>query len=94
VLDQRLVAGIGNMWKAEALHLARVSPWRALADLCDSDIERVLDAAASAMRAGRPERSVYRRAGRPCRTCGATVSSRPQGDAARIAYWCPACQRG
>src|SRR3954469_12399600 len=37
VLDQRLVAGIGNMWKAEALWDVRVSPWRPLADV--SDIE-------------------------------------------------------
>ena len=36
---------------------------------------------------------VYRRAGRPCLRCGGQVRSRPQGDAARVAYWCPGCQR-
>ena len=30
----------------------------------------------------------------PCRRCGAAIRSYPQGDAARIAYWCPGCQRG
>ena len=42
----------------------------------------------------RPVRNVYRRAGRPCRRCGAVVRSHPQGEAARTAYWCPVCQRG
>jgi len=58
----------------------------------------VLDAAARLMRTGvegtRPLRHVYRRAGRACRRCGAVIRSHPQGDPARIAYWCPGCQRG
>jgi formamidopyrimidine-DNA glycosylase len=37
---------------------------------------------------------VYRRAGRACSRCGGVVRSHPQGEAARIAYWCPGCQRG
>ena len=92
LLDQRLVAGIGNMWKAEGLFLARVSPWRPLRDVSDEEIRRVLEETSRAMRAGRPRRAVYRRAGRPCPRCGARISSRPQGDAARTAYSCPDCQ--
>jgi endonuclease VIII len=42
----------------------------------------------------RPLRHVYRRAGRACRRCGTVIRSHPQGDPARIAYWCPGCQRG
>jgi endonuclease VIII len=98
VLDQRLVAGIGNMWKAEALWTARVSPWRPLSDVSDVELLAVLDAAARSMRAGldgaRPLRHVYRRAGRPCRRCGGVVRSYPQGEDARTAYWCPGCQKG
>jgi len=98
LLDQRLVAGIGNMWKAEALWEARVSPWRRLADVADIELRATLDAAARRMRAGvdgaRPLRHVYRRAGRACQRCGAVIRSYPQGEAARIAYWCPGCQRG
>jgi endonuclease-8 len=98
VLDQRLVAGIGNLWKAEALWEARVSPWRSLDDVADRELLAVLDAATRLMRTGvegtRPLRHVYRRAGRPCRRCGAVIRSYPQGDAARTAYWCPGCQRG
>ena len=92
LLDQRLVAGIGNMWKAEALFLAGVSPWRRLCGLTDDVLSRVLEAGAGAMRARREARLVYRRSGLPCRRCGATIRSRPQGDAARTAHWCPGCQ--
>ena len=94
LLDQRLVAGIGNMWRAEALFLAQVSPWRHLSDLSDADLYRIVGAAAAAMRAGRAERLVYGRPGRPCRRCGTPISSRRQGDWARTAYWCPSCQAG
>ena len=94
LLDQRLVAGIGNMWKAEALHEAGLSPWRRLRDLSDEELQDVLAGAARLMQGSRRPHRVYRRAGRPCRTCGAIVRSAPQGDAARTAYWCPACQAG
>jgi endonuclease-8 len=94
LLDQSLVAGIGNMWRAEALHEARVSPWRTLRELSDDDLRVVLVAAAELMRAPRARRRAYRRASRPCGRCGTPIASRPQGDDARIAYWCPTCQGG
>jgi endonuclease-8 len=94
LLDQGLVAGIGNMWRAEALFAANVSPWARLSELDDEDVRRVLEGAAALMRAGRGAHRVYRRAGRPCRVCGAPIRSRPQGDNVRMAYWCPACQAG
>jgi endonuclease VIII len=96
LLDQRLVAGIGNKWKAEALWAAGVSPWRVLAATTDEELSRVLEAAARSMSrslAGvRGRNSVYRRVGRPCPRCGGTIRSRGQGDDNRIAYWCPGCQ--
>jgi len=98
LLDQRLVAGIGNVWRAEALWHAHVSPWRRLGDVSPDELERVLGEAARLMRAaldgGRTGRAVYRRAGRPCLRCGTPIRSRGQGDDNRIAYWCPACQTG
>jgi endonuclease-8 len=96
LLDQRLVAGIGNMWKAEALFAAQLTPWVSLREIPDELLRRALAAAASLMQApSRPRgRSVYRRAGRPCRRCGTPIRSWPQGDDARMAYWCPACQAG
>src|SRR5258706_9602669 len=74
LLDQRLVSGIGNLWKAEALWDALVSPWRTLADVRDEELDSVLESAHAKMRAGvdgtRPLRHVYRRAGRVCPRCG------------------------
>jgi endonuclease VIII len=98
LLDQRRVAGIGNMWKAECLWAARVSPWAPLAALTDEQLLTVLEEAHRLMRTGlegaRPLRRVYRRAGRACRRCGARIRSRGQGDDNRTAYWCPGCQSG
>ena len=96
LLDQRLVAGIGNVWKAEALWRARVSPWLRLDDVTEEELERVFSEAATLMRASvdgaREARSVYRKAGRPCPRCGTAIRSRGQGDDNRTAYWCPSCQ--
>lgn len=96
LLDQRVVAGIGNIWRSEALWDTRVSPWRTVADV--GDVRPILESAHRLMSASvegaRPHRAVYRRAGRPCRRCGTPIRSHAQGDAARIAYWCPTCQRG
>lgn len=96
LLDQRLVAGIGNVWKAEALWQARVSPWRRVAGTSDDEARAILEAAHELMTAsvegGRGARAVYRRAGRGCRRCGMPIASRGQGEQNRTAYWCPGCQ--
>jgi endonuclease VIII len=97
LLDQRLVGGIGNKWRSEALWAACLSPWRPLGDVADEELRAVVEAAADLMRGsleGSARRNaVHRRAGRACPRCGATIRSRGQGDANRIAYWCPGCQR-
>jgi endonuclease-8 len=94
LLDQRLVAGIGNKWKAEALFLAQTSPWISLREVPDDELRRVLQAAHELMTGARTRPLVYRKAGRPCLRCATPIRSYPQGDAARMAYWCPACQAG
>jgi endonuclease-8 len=98
LLDQSLVAGIGNMWLAEALWEARLSPWRRLRDVSEGDRRRALETAASLMRAsvdtGRESRRVYRRAGQPCPRCKTPIRSWGQGDENRTGYWCPSCQAG
>jgi endonuclease VIII len=99
LLDQSIVAGIGNMWLAEALWEAELSPWRRLRDLSEADRRRALETAAALMRAavdtarGRRHR-VYRRVGQPCPRCRTRIRSWGQGDDNRIAYWCPGCQAG
>ena len=96
LVDQRVVAGIGNMWLAEALWEARVSPWSRLGGVTDQELEHALGWARASMRAAVASpvgaRAVYRRAGRPCRRCGTPIASRGLGDANRTAYWCPRCQ--
>ena len=94
LLDQSLVAGIGNKWKAEALFEARLSPWSPLRDVPNAALEALLATASALMRGPRRRNRVYRRAGRPCSRCGATIRSYPQGEHVRTAYWCPACQGG
>jgi endonuclease-8 len=96
LLDQRLVAGIGNLWRAEALWEVRLSPWLRLAGVPDEELVAVLCAAAALMQTSlagqRRGRQVYRRARLPCPRCGAAILSRGQGDGNRVAYWCPTCQ--
>ena len=96
--DQRLVAGIGNMWMAEALWTIQVSPWLRVGEASDEVLSAAIAAARRLMQeslaTGRPGRQVYRRAGRPCPRCGTIVRSRGQGDDNRTAYWCPRCQAG
>lgn len=97
LVDQRVVAGIGNMWLAEMLWSTRVSPWSRLADVGDEELADALAWAQREMRAAvgsrRPPRAAYGRAGRGCRRCGQPILSRGLGDANRTAYWCPRCQR-
>lgn len=97
LLDQTLVAGIGNIFKSEACFAARLDPWQPIGDLTGEQLDRVVKAAHELMQAaveqGRHARAVYRRAGRPCPACGTPILSRGQGDADRTTYWCPNCQR-
>ncbi|HEY7381725.1 MAG TPA: DNA-formamidopyrimidine glycosylase family protein [Gaiella sp.] len=98
LLDQRVVAGIGNMWMAEMLWRARVSPWLPVGEATDDELTAALTWGSRMMRAAvagpRPLRSVYRRTRRPCPRCAAPVRSSGLGDDNRTAYWCPRCQRG
>jgi endonuclease VIII len=97
LLDQRVVAGIGNIYRCEGCWSARVDPWRRLSDLSDEELRRLVIETAALMRygleTGRPPRSIYRRAGQPCPRCGQRIRSRGQGDANRTTYWCESCQR-
>ena len=99
LLDQRIVAGIGNIWRCEALFLEGRSPWAPQSSVTDAELDALVSTAARIMGeslsgTGRPGRWVYRRTGRPCRRCGTPVQSRAQGEQARTAYWCPTCQPG
>jgi endonuclease-8 len=108
LLDQRNLAGIGNLYKAEVCFLAGLTPWTRVGDV--PDLAGLVDRVARLLQANkatarqvttgdtRPGRQhwVFERAGRPCLRCGSRVASAEQGPApyARITYWCPNCQRG
>ncbi|MGI9095611.1 MAG: Fpg/Nei family DNA glycosylase [Thermoleophilaceae bacterium] len=97
LLDQRTVAGIGNLWKAEACFAAGLDPWRRTAEVRDEEALAVVRAARGAMQASvekglRVRSAVYDRAGLPCPRCHTRVRARGQGEDNRTTFWCPRCQ--
>jgi endonuclease-8 len=98
LLDQRNVAGIGNIWKAEGCWEAALDPWRRVAEVSDAEATATIEAVRprmlrSAVHGHRTiEPRVYKHAGRPCPRCGTRIAMRGQGDANRTTYWCPGCQ--
>jgi len=98
LLEQRTVAGIGNLWKAEVCFAAGIDPWRTLGEVSDEEATRLLSKARELMRqpardgfSARP-RAVYRRAGKPCPRCGRIVRKGGQWENNRLTFWCPGCQ--
>ena len=102
LLDQRILAGIGNVYKAEVLFLRGIDPWRPAGAVPDPGAlvelaRRLLDAnkerpghITTGNRHRGEENWVYGRRGRPCRRCGTPIRSEGQQD--RITFWCPSCQ--
>jgi endonuclease-8 len=95
LLNQQVVAGVGNIWKSESLHAARVNPFRRVNELDDTTIIRILTIARKQLRASanatlRVRHSVYQ--GKLCRKCGSRIEYRKQGEDVRGTYWCPKCQ--
>jgi endonuclease-8 len=102
LLDQRVMAGVGNVFKSEVLFACAVDPFRTLATIDETLRERIVRTAARQLRANlRPGRrttvpggyAVYGRARQPCPRCTTLIEARRQGRDARITYWCPRCQR-
>lgn len=94
LLDQRVVSGIGNIWRNEALFACKVNPATPHTRV---DLGEIVRAAARLMQArarpgGTYRPSVYNRAGGPCPRCGGRISAARQGEHRRTAYWCPRCQ--
>jgi endonuclease VIII len=94
LLNQRVAAGIGNIWKSESLFARGINPFQKVNDI--DDLEKLFLTARALLRqsaAGqRPRLSVYSRGGQPCRKCGTPIESRKHGLDARLTYWCPRCQ--
>jgi endonuclease-8 len=108
LLEQRVMAGVGNLYKTEVCFLLGASPWTRVRDLPDPAAAVTVARKLLLRNADRPEQSttgelgrgrqhwVFERGGQRCRRCGARIRTAEQGDGvyARIAYWCPRCQPG
>ena len=100
LLDQRTIAGIGNLWKSEGCFAAGIDPWRPVGKVSDAEALALVRELRPRMQAsaadGRQDRwrRIYNAAGRPCPRCGpsAVVKARGQGDDNRPTFWCPSCQ--
>ncbi|HUH07571.1 MAG TPA: DNA-formamidopyrimidine glycosylase family protein [Egibacteraceae bacterium] len=107
LLDQRVLAGIGNVYKSEVLFIHSVDPWAPVSEIADTVRDALLATAVSLLKANavpeatartttpagfRQRLHVYARAGRPCPRCGGEIRAARQGERARTTYWCPTCQ--
>ena len=108
LLNQRVLAGIGNEYKSEVLFLAHVNPFAKVGELQPAQIESILAHSRKLMVANIEKRSaarittfsldprqktwVYGRGNQPCRRCGTLIAYAKQGKDARGTYWCPRCQ--
>jgi len=98
LLEQRTLAGIGNLWKVEGCFAAGVDPWRRTGEVSDAEALAIVHAVRPAMRQSSLDgkqtrfRRIYGRAGAPCPRCGTPIRARGQWDDNRTTYWCPGCQ--
>jgi endonuclease-8 len=106
IMNQRLMSGVGNVYKSEVLFLEKISPFALVGELSDEALDRVIAACHKLMRLndkGGGRRTmftlddskrvwVYGRSGEPCRVCGETIEMQRQGLDARSTYYCPECQ--
>ncbi len=101
VLDQRTIAGIGNLWKVEACFEAGIDPWRPAGKVSDAEAVAIVDAARPRMQQSALDgnqtrfRRIYGKAGQPCPRCGAAskIRQKAQWEDNRATFWCPSCQR-
>jgi endonuclease VIII len=95
LIDQRLVSGIGNIWRCESLFACKVNPWTPVGEV--DNLDELVSTASRLMqgaigKAAPSRRVVYRKSGRPCVRCRTPIRSAPLGDPPRTVYWCPTCQ--
>ena len=103
LLDQRMIAGIGNIYASEAMWRARINPSAAASALSSAQVKRLLTGLRAALADGARNAGHYRtggrvapfkvydRSGEPCKRCGKKIKRIVQ--AGRSTYYCPNCQR-
>jgi endonuclease-8 len=98
LLDQRIVAGLGTIWRTEGCFSAALDPWRQTRKVGDEEAMAVIEAVRPRMARSatvgfdRGAIAIYGKPGQPCPRCGARIRSRGMGDNNRRTYWCPGCQ--
>lgn len=104
LLDQRVMCGIGNVHRCEVLWHTELSPYARVGSLSEHDAIRLVNTAASQLRANlnhvqtsddfgtKQGLAVYGRNGQRCGRCGATIDCRQMGDHGQVLYWCRGCQ--
>ena len=102
LLDQSVIAGLGNIYAAEALWEAQIDPRLPASTLSDKQRQRLVDAIRNVLsprrklpgrytqQKGRSRFAVYDKEGKECRRCGGTIERIVQ--AGRSTYFCPSCQ--
>jgi formamidopyrimidine-DNA glycosylase len=99
LLDQRLIAGLGNIYAAESLWHARIAPTTASSSLTLARVKALLAAVRRVIAKATGARytdasvsrlAVYNRQGKPCRRCRTPIARIVQ--AGRSTYFCPHCQ--
>jgi len=108
LLEQRVMAGVGNLYKTEVCFLLGLTPWTLVRDTPDLPGVIALSRKLLLSNADRPEQTttgsmhpdqahwVFERGNKPCRRCRTRILTAEQGAGiyARPAYWCPRCQQG
>lgn len=104
IMDQSVVAGLGNIYAAEALWEAEMNPRKSAAKVSRAKLATLVDAIRLVLspkkrlpgrytdKRGASRFAVYDREGKVCRRCGGTIKRITQ--AARSTYFCPSCQCG
>jgi len=113
LMDQTVISGVGNIFRAELLFRARLNPFTPGSEVEEKQIRSIWKGARVLMKAGMVDRRivttrpsdrphtkgkalkeeahyVYRRKGRPCFVCGATILTEVMEG--RNLFWCPVCQ--
>ncbi len=106
VMTQRIVAGIGNVYKSEVLFIHRKNPFAPVSAFGDDEILAIVETSAELLKKNLTTRHrktrfelspedlwIYDRSGRPCPKCGETIRMARQGSHMRSTYYCRACQR-
>ncbi|HEY0252856.1 MAG TPA: DNA-formamidopyrimidine glycosylase family protein [Kofleriaceae bacterium] len=96
LLDQRVVAGLGNIWKTESCFRARIDPRTRVADIPKHVLEQIYESAhelmANAVVVGTRDMAAYSNTNKPCPRCGALIICYQLGDPPRWTWSCPQCQ--